>query len=255
MDLARAAAPSGPTRWLSYGRWAFMPLGLCALVAVGAHAAADTVDAKLLWAIDSLQAQWDAFWTSWSWGTHLASPLGLSARTQVARGVTLVWELGADLVLALPMLRYREVGSGEPLRIAEVLAAQRQSLRAVAERVRRRPSTLTLSRAPLTALIALAGACALARLVEGTVYVGLHGETLESAASAWSRFAAIVALGLVCVTLGWRATLQSLASADAASEGRPASERWTAGLLGTLWVLPLALAAALDASPVLSFFR
>src|SRR4051812_50196572 len=41
-------------------RWAFMPLGLLALIALGVHAAADVVDDRLLWCVDQLDAVFDA---------------------------------------------------------------------------------------------------------------------------------------------------------------------------------------------------
>jgi len=59
------------------------------------------------------------------------------------------------------------------------------------------------------------------------------------------------------VTLGWRAVLRNLQHADTASEQNVRS-RWQAlsyGLVGSMVAVPLALAAALDASPVLSFLR
>ena len=58
------ATPSAPaltriSSFFGYFRWLFMPLGLMALVAVGVHAAADTVDDRLLWLVQGLDAWMD----------------------------------------------------------------------------------------------------------------------------------------------------------------------------------------------------
>src|SRR5437762_49738 len=47
-------------------RWIFLPLGMCALVAVGAHAAADVVGDRVLWLVDRVDAFFDAIFSSWS---------------------------------------------------------------------------------------------------------------------------------------------------------------------------------------------
>ena len=73
-----------------------------------------------------------------------------------------------------------------------------------------------------------------------------------------ARGLALGALVGILATLGWRAVLRNLQHADTASEEN--MPRLVAGALatgssGSALAVPLALAAALDASPVLSFLR
>src|SRR2546429_7526107 len=89
-------------------RWIFLPLGLCALVAVGAHAAADVVGDRVLWLVDRVDALFDALWSSWSFTAPLVEVVGLTQRTWFARAVALVWELAADALIAVPLLGYEE---------------------------------------------------------------------------------------------------------------------------------------------------
>ncbi len=253
-----AAPASGLSGLLGHFRWLFMPLGLVALVAVGIHAAADTVDDKLLWAVDRAQAGWDSFWGQWDWASRLVSPLGLSARTRLARGFTLLWELGADWVLALPAFGYRESDAPQPSSsVFRTMLPRPAGWKHLFQRWFTRPTVMRWTRPWCTAAMALAGACAVAQMVQGELYLGLRGETSEALAGPVARFAAVLTLGLVAVSLGWRAVLRSVQHADAESEDptRVGAERVLAGLVGSLWVLPLAVAALLDASPVLSFFR
>jgi hypothetical protein len=72
-----------------------------------------------------------------------------------------------------------------------------------------------------------------------------------------ARFGGLLALGAVAASLGLRALQRALEHADSRSEseGRTPMSRVTVGLIGSAIALPLALAAVLDASPVLSFFR
>ena len=66
-------------------RWIFLPLGLCALVAVGAHASADVVGDRVLWAVDRVDAFFDWIWSAWSFTAPLVDLVGLTQRTWFAR--------------------------------------------------------------------------------------------------------------------------------------------------------------------------
>jgi hypothetical protein len=66
-------------------RWIFLPLGLGALVAVGAHASADVVGDRVLWLVDRVDAFFDAIWSSWSFTAPLVEVIGLTQRTWFAR--------------------------------------------------------------------------------------------------------------------------------------------------------------------------
>jgi hypothetical protein len=177
-------------------RWIFLPLGLCALVAVGAHAAADVVGAQVLWLVDRADAFFDAIFSRWSFTAPLVDLVGLAERTVFARGVALVWELCADFFIALPMLGYDERPVDEELAL----------FRALSRESGKRPS-LRLVR-PLAALATgIAGARSVARMVQGSVQLALHFSALAQ------LVAAAVLLSLLVLFVP-RAALRSLEHAD-----------------------------------------
>jgi hypothetical protein len=260
--LTSPALSSGPlsglSRFIGGFRWAFMPLGLLALIAVGVHAAADTLDERLLSLVDAVDAAFDQLVGASTWTEGWVELISLEQRTQIARGLALAWELSVDLVLALPALGYRESKPTEEEPWRKYLAQDtRPTWRQLFARSLRKPTTLRWTRPLATAAVALAGACAVARLVQGSVYLSSRGLMGEGAADAAARGLAIGALVGILATLGWRAVLRNLQHADTASEEN-VRNRWQAlsyGLVGSAVAVPLALAAALDASSVLSFLR
>jgi hypothetical protein len=244
------------SRFLGAFRWAFMPLGLLALVAVGVHAAADTLDDRLLTWVDRADSAFDA-WVGQSQATaSMVDWVSLETRTRLARALALGWELAADLLLALPALGYREVESATPpVSWRPATPADPSTWRALLRRCLRRPTPMRWVRPLATAGVALAGACAVARLVQGTVYLSWRPLFGDGPADLAARGLAVASLVGVSVSLGWRAVLRNLQHADAACEAAGPRRMWTLGLLGCVLVAPLGLAAALEASPVLSFLR
>src|SRR5438067_11083664 len=89
-------------------RWCFLPLALCALVAVGVHTAADVVGETILRIVDAADATFDGLVSRWNLTAPLVDLVGPSQRVFFARGLALLWELAADALLALPMLGYDE---------------------------------------------------------------------------------------------------------------------------------------------------
>jgi hypothetical protein len=235
-----------------------MPLGLLALIAVGVHAAADTLDERLLSLVDMVDAGFDRLVGASTVTEGLVDLISLEQRTQIARGLALVWELSVDLVLALPALGYRESKREEEEPWRKYLPQDTHpTWRQLFARFLRKPTTLRWTRPLATAAVAVAGACAVARLIQGSVYLSGRGLLGESAADMAARGLALGALVGILATLGWRAVLRNLQHADTASEENVRG-RWQAlsyGLVGSAVAVPLALAAALDASPVLSFLR
>ena len=194
-------------------RWVFLPVGLCALVALGAHAAADVVSGQVLWLVDRVDAFFDAIFSTWSLTTPLVDLVGLEQRTIFARGAALVWELCADFLIALPMIGYdeREVAGEVPL--ARGLLRKRPSLR---------------SFRPLAVLAtSIAGARSVARMVQGSVQLALHSSALAFVAGA-------IALLALLVLFVPRATLRSLEHADGLK--RP-------GLFAAIVLAPLVVAS------------
>jgi len=245
--------PEGPfsafSRFLGHFRWAFMPLGLLALIAVGVHAAADTLDDRLLAVVDLVDAAFDRVVGRFDLTAPLVDLLSLERRTLLARALALSWELAADVVLALPALGYREESAPQ--------APPRHTWRAMLVRCLRKPTSMRWIRPLATALVAVAGACTVARLVQGTVYLSWRELLGEDAADGVARGLSLAALLGLLWRLGWRAVLRNLQHADEASElhARGVARALAYGLPGSALVAPLALAAALDASPLLSFVR
>ncbi len=246
------------SRFLGGFRWAFMPLGLLALVAVGVHSAADTLDERLLAVVDRADAAFDGLVGRYDATAPMVEWVSLELRTRLARGLALVWELAADLVLALPALGYREARAPKPAeawRAALGTEAPKATWRVLWTRCLRRPTPMRWLRPLATAAVVLAGACAVARLIQGTVYLSWRDLMGDGAADWVARGLALGALVGVLGTLGWRAVLRNLQHADAACEEAGGKGALRRGLVGCAVVVPLGLAAVLDASPVLSFFR
>lgn len=222
-------------RLLARLRFLFVPLGLLALVAVGAHAAADVLGERILSGVDRLEALLDSFFGAFTLTSPLVNLIPVEARTLLARGIALLWELFADALLALPMLGWEE----KPDEAGQAKLLLR--------RVARRPTPLKLLRPLFTAALSVAGACSVARLVRGSLLsLGLL-----------SRICAPVAVVAVLCLLATRAALRSLERAELQEARKPRStaRTLTLGTAGTLLLLPLALAALLGASPLWSFFR
>jgi hypothetical protein len=241
-------------------RFVFMPLGLFALLAVGVHAAADTLDDRLLWLIDQLDAGFDALVGGFALTSSWVGWVELEDRTTLARGLALLWELLAVAVLALPVLGYREAERRHaPQGLAGLLGTPARGWKDIFRDVVRRPTLLRVARPLCTAALALAGGCAVGRMVQGAVYLGSRELLGDDWAGPLGRALALGALCGVLLSFGARAVLYALYRADrlAVEEGRgvPYLKLVAMGLPGTAVVLPLGAAALLDASPLLSFFR
>ncbi|WP_239470787.1 hypothetical protein [Archangium violaceum] len=234
-----------------------MPLGLLALIAVGVHAAADTLDDRLLAVVDLADAAFDRVVGRYSLTESLVELLSLERRTTLARALALSWELMADVVLALPALGYREESAPQVPSWRMLHVAPRHGWRAMLARCLRKPTSMRWIRPLATALVAVAGACTVARLVQGTVYLSWRELLGEGVADGAARGLALAALVGLLWRLGSRAVLRNLQHADEASEAhaRGFARALAYGLPGSALVAPLALAAALDASPLLSFVR
>ena len=246
------------SRFLGGFRWAFMPMGLLALVAVGVHSAADTLDDRLLAVVDRADAAFDSLAGRYDVTAPMVEWLSLEVRTRLARMLALAWELAADLVLALPALGYREEQAPKPAeawKMALGTEAARPSWRALWTRCLRRPTPMRWLRPLATAAVALAGACAVARLVQGTLYLSSRELMGDGVADGVARGLAGATLVGVLASLGWRVVLRNLQHADAACEAEGGKGALRRGLVGCAVVVPLAVAAAVDASPVLSFLR
>lgn len=246
---------SALSRFLAHLRWAYMPLGLLALVAVGVHAAADTVDDRLLALVDGVDSAFDRLVGRSPVTASLVDLVSLERRTSLARALALGWELAADLLLALPALGYREAEAHEPWRA--LVKVPRPTWRALFVRCLRRPTTMRWVRPLATAAVVLAGACAVALSIQGTVYLSWRELFGDRSADVVARVLALGALVGILLSLGGRAVLRNLQHADASSEAHARGWRqaFSHGLVGSAVVAPLALAAVLDASPVLSFLR
>jgi hypothetical protein len=237
-------------------RWAFMPLGLLALVAVGVHAAADVVDDKLLWLVDHVDAAFDAIAGRFELTVSLVELIGLTERVKIARSLALLWELAADVILCWPALGYREKDPHRPV-ILEASTEGTSGFKQLMKRAWHRPTTMRIARPLAAAMVSLAGAAAVARSVQGAVYLPTRGFLGDGVAGFLGRGLSIVAIAAVLYALGWRVVLRALQDADEISdEGSPSLPvaMWR-GLPATLIVIPLAFAALVGATPLLALFR
>lgn len=243
-----------------------MPLGLSALIAVGVHAAADTVDDRFLNVVQGLDAWFDQWFAQYESLQSWVDRIGSREQTVIARALTLGWELLADLVLLFPLLGYRE----------EASAFKKETWRTLLQRLNQQPTPMRLLRPVITGVFAIAGAYAIARMVDGALFLSLRaGVAPDGVAQPVAKAIAFLAFLHVTIALGWRAVLRALQHADQVctpvanavtaaeklallsgqKKPKQAKGPWTVGLVGTAITAPLALAALLDAIPLLSFFR
>jgi len=234
-------------------RGAFMPVGLFALVAIGVHAGADLVDDRLLVLIDALDAWADGLLARAEVTAGWVDRVGPLQRTVIARLLALGWELSVDLLVVLPQLGYSEADEAE-----QRFSFRRETWRSLAARVNRTPTPARLVRPLVTAVFAGAGAYAVARLVESTLFVALQTDVAPpEVAEALARVFGGLAMALVLASHGWRAVLRALEHADAACEAnaRVGKSPWVVGLWGSVLSFPLAVALVLEAQNLLALVR
>lgn len=238
-------------------RFLYLPLALFALVAVGVHAAADTLDDRILWVVDHLDAAFDAAVSGHAWTQSWVHWIELGDRVRIARALALVWELAADVLLAFPILGYREK---EPRKsnVEAWLGSTPRRLRDQWLDVVRKPTVMRVSRPLCAAAVVLAGACAVGRSVHAALYLGLRQLLGDGAGALFSRGVGGLTLLAVLAVFGLRVVVGHLRRADAMAEIETPYHPWLArgrGLWGALVIVPLALAALFLATPWLAFFR
>ena len=239
----------GVSRFFGALRWAFMPLGLTALVAVGVHAAADVVDDKILRVVEALDVWLDGLLAQSEHTAAWVNRIDSRERTLFARGLALAWELCVDAFVALPALGYDELDDKE-----RKFALIKETWRTLLARMNKQPTPMRLVRPFVTTIFVFGGAYAVSRLVESTLFVGLVGDVAPAdVAATLARIFAGTAMTIVLFSHAWRAVLRSLQHAD---ETCLASKHpWMAGLWGSVLSFPLALALLFEAEALLSFFR
>jgi hypothetical protein len=154
-------------------RWLFLPLGLSALAAVGAHAAADVVAHRAL----LFATHVDAFLSRFSFLAPLVDIVSASQRTWLSRALALVLELSTDALIAIPLLGYDERDGKQELKLARGYFKKMKPWR--------------LARPLAAVLLSIAGACAVARLVRATL---LHLPFLAGLLAATVLFSLLVLL-------------------------------------------------------------
>ena len=238
-------------------RFLYLPLALFALVAVGVHAAADTLDDRILWGVDHLDAAFDAVVSGHAWTQSWVHWIELSDRVRIARALALVWELAADAFLAFPILGYREK---EPRKsnVEAWLGTTPRRLRDQWLDVVRKPTVMRVSRPACAAAVVLAGACAVGRMVHGALYLGLRPALGDGPGALLSRGLGGLVLLAVLAAFGLRVVLGHLRRADSMAEIEAPYHPWLArgrGLWGAVVIIPIAVAALFLATPWLAIFR
>jgi hypothetical protein len=97
---------SESTSFLGLFRWAFLPLGLLSLVAVGVHLAADALDDALLPSLQILDVWFDALFAQSSVTASWVNAIESKEQTLIARIISLALELMADFFFAIPLLGF-----------------------------------------------------------------------------------------------------------------------------------------------------
>lgn len=237
------------SRFFGAFRWGFMPLGLFALLAVGVHAAADLVDDRLLRVVEALDVWLDGLFAQAEWTAAWVNRIDSRERTVIARALALAWELAVGFFIAVPALGYAEVDEGEAR-----FALKHETWRTLLRRLNTQPTPMRVVRPLVTLAFAVAGAYAVSRLVEATLFVGLVGDVASAdVAQGVARVASGLAFLAVLASLGWRAVARALQHADAACVASP--RPWMAGWWGSVLALPLAVAVLLEAEALLSVLR
>lgn len=245
----KLSALTSLSRFFGAFRWLFMPLGLVALVAVGVHSAADVMDDRILRLVEWLDVFFDGLFAAHDSTAAWVNKIDSRERTLIARGVALAWELAVDAFIAFPILGYEEVEQNE-----RKFSFHRDTWKALLQRVNQQPTPMRLVRPFVTAVFVFAGAYAVSRLVESTLFVGLVGGVASAdVAAPVARVFAGTAMTVLLFSHCWRAVLRSLQHADQTCV--KAKRPWLAGLRGNLAAFPLAIALVLEAEAILSFFR
>lgn len=237
------------SRFFGAFRWLFMPLGLFALVAVGIHSAADVMDDRILRLVESLDVFFDGLLAAHDSTAAWVNKIDSRERTLIARGIALAWELAVDAFIAVPILGYDEVDENE-----RKFAFQRDTWKALLQRVNQQPTPMRLVRPFVTGVFVFAGAYSVSRLVESTLFVGLVGGVAPAdIAAPLARIFAGSAMTILLFSHCWRAVLRSLQHADQTCV--KAKRPWLSGMRGNIAAFPLAIFLVLEAEAVLSFFR
>ncbi|MFL5322403.1 MAG: hypothetical protein ACJ790_22280 [Myxococcaceae bacterium] len=242
--------------FLGYFRWLFMPLGLFALIAIGVHAAADTVDDRIRFLVEQWDAWADSLLGQFDSTARFVDWIGAEERTVIARALTLVWELACDFFIAFPAFGYMEEESKPNVKRFRITPSRgwKELFRAVVKE----PTTMRIVRPIATASLVVAGACAVGRMVQSSFYLTLRQPLTDEMAGSFARLLAVAAIVGVLASFGVRAVLRNLQHADEVAQkdrARSKALALTRGLIGTCLVVPLAVAAFTDASPLLSFLR
>jgi len=231
------------TELLDKFRFVFIPLAMCALIAVGAHAAADALGDVFLEWIDRAQGLFDRVVSSWSVTEGLVDLIGLTRRTQIARLSALLFELAADVLLAFPMLGFDERPG--------ILDRARALFRRASER----PAPISIARTLSAVALSFAGCNSVARLVHGAFALELR-PWLGRSGWGFPRLIGLITLSWLIFAIASRSIYRALEQSDLKAQ-LPGTKRarMMRGLTGSLILLPLALVAALRAWPFDSFFH
>jgi hypothetical protein len=239
----------------------YLPFGLFAVVAVGIHAGGDRVDDLAFVLYNRIDAIADAS-ISGLLG-FLGELFGVSAKrldaavfwaidfidlerkSLLARFTALVVELGADVILALPVFLGRR---------------EDHTLQRVWLHVRRDPTILRIV-APLDAgMAAISGILVIAREAQAGAFATFDRLLPASTSASLASFAATIALFLVALRLALPVVLAAARWADLQAEqdaidGRSIAERRRRGWLTALIALPVTWLAVFEATPLLGTLK
>jgi hypothetical protein len=224
---------SESTSFLGLFRWAFLPLGLLSLVAVGVHLAADALDDALLPSLQILDVWFDALFAQSSVTASWVNAIESKEQTLIARIISLALELMADFFFAIPLL-----GFTTSVPSTSVLLIQPAKPKADF----RKPVVLLLP--VITLLFVFAGSFAVSRLVESTLFLGLSGDVASpDVAAILARGLSITSVILVLLSLGIHAATDAFERAKKITQ----ASGYFIGLWRCLLALPLCIVLCIEA--------
>ncbi len=260
---------------LSAIRWIWFPAALFAVIALGVHAGADALDDSLLVALDQLDAWADQLLgplVRWLWLAFGATParadavvlrvcelVGLEERTLLAQWIAILLELLSDVLVLLllfaePKLKpqpRRRQQPWFPLPPPKVLG------RRLLDWGRAKASTATLRSVFAPAVIlatSLAGACVVAEALQSELFGAFRHLFSATVAAGIGRLCAVFALGAALLLFAAPAVIRVTQSSRSLLPPQSLAAR-LAGWRTLLLLAPVSLAALVERTPLLSFFR
>jgi hypothetical protein len=171
-------------------------LAAFSLLCTGVHAAADRMDDHIAGGVEAIDALFDGLFARFDLTRPLADVIDANVITRAGRAVALVWELVLDLLLGAQVFAFEQkaFGRGRLRQIIKHMEQEARRARAVSGR-----SLVVFLRPAFAAAFVLAGAGAVARVVQASVSLSLHSSVLAKVCALFTLGACLIILGVDAV--------------------------------------------------------